>query len=207
MRRGVKKRAFMLGLLATATLGLGGACGSSGNGSPTQVSPSQPSASRPETTTRLEAPQEFVSKRYNFRVTLTKDWSESDGQVNWNGKKLEGVDSPAFANFTDASAGRTLVAAAAPVGKGAQLAGWRAAMVRAASPFCSESSSVRKTTLGGEPALAWVAKCSDGYDVNKLAALHGQRGYMIFLPSDATNDNAVDRRIFESIRRSFLFTR
>ena len=64
-----------------------------------------------------------------------------------------------------------------------------------------------KETLGGEPALAWTDACSDGYNVNKLAALHGRRGYMIFMLSPTTNDEAVDRRIFESIRRSFRFTR
>ena len=79
-------------------------------------------------------------------------------------------------------------------------------MVRAAPSVCSDSSAVKKTTLGGEPALTWTASCSDGYDVNKLVALHGKHGYMIFLPSNATNDDAVDRRIFESICRSFRFT-
>jgi hypothetical protein len=140
-------------------------------------------------------------------VTLPKDWSESDAQVDWDGKMLQGIGSPAFANFADATTGRTLVAAAAPVANGTPLAEWRAAMVRAAPSFCSESSSVEKTTLGGEPALAWTDACSDGYNVNKLTALHGKRGYMIFLPSPTTNDEAMDRRIFESIRRSFRFTR
>ncbi len=40
---------------------------------------------------------------------------------------------------------------------------------------------------------------------NKVAALHGGRGYMIYMPSDAAND-AEDRRIFEGIRQSFRFT-
>jgi hypothetical protein len=50
--------------------------------------------------------------------------------------------------------------------------------------------STETTTLDGEPALAWTAKCSDGYDVNKLAALHGQRGYMSLLPSATASDDA-----------------
>jgi hypothetical protein len=57
------------------------------------------------------------------------------------------------------------------------------------------------------PALAWTATCSDGYDVNELAALHGTRGYMILLASPAANDAAQDRRTFESIRQSLRFTR
>jgi hypothetical protein len=42
--------------------------------------------------------------------------------------------------------------------------------------------------------------------VSRRASVHKNRGYMLFLPSGATNDNAEDRRIFESIRRSFRFT-
>ncbi len=63
-----------------------------------------------------------------------------------------------------------------------------------------------KTTLGGEPALAWTGTCTDGVETNRIVALHGDRGYMVFLVSDAKNDNAVDRRIFESMRESFRFT-
>ena len=139
-------------------------------------------------------------------MILSEDWSEHDALVDWNGKKLQGLGSAAFANFTDPAAGRTLVAAAARVANGMGLAEWRAAMVRAAPAVCSESPSVKDTTLGGEPALAWTANCSDGYHVNKLAALQGTRGYMILLASPTANNDAADRRIFDSIRRSFRFT-
>jgi len=43
----------------------------------------------------------------------------------------------------------TLVAAAAREAKGMGLAEWRAAMVRAAPPVCSESSSVEQTSSNG----------------------------------------------------------
>jgi hypothetical protein len=125
--------------------------------------------------------------------------------VAWNGNKLQGLRSAAFANFTDPATGRTLVAAAAKVTNGMRLAEWKAAMVRAAPPISSESSSARQTTLGGEPALAWTSTASDGYHVNKLATLHGTRGY-IFLASPTANDDAQNRRTFESIRRSFRFS-
>jgi hypothetical protein len=69
------------------------------------------------------------------------------------------------------------------------------------------AGSVEHTTLGGEPAVAWTAACSDGYNVNKIAAVHATRGYMILLPSPTANGRAKDRRVFESIRRSFRFTR
>jgi hypothetical protein len=86
------------------------------------------------------------------------------------------------------------------------VAEWRAAMVRAAPPISSESSSAKQTTLGGEPALAWTSTASDGYRVHKLAALHGTRGYMIFLASPTANNDVQSRHTFESIRRSFHYT-
>ena len=80
-------------------------------------------------------------------------------------------------------------------------------MVRATPSNCRVSSSVEQTTLGGEPALAWTTKCGDGYDVNKLATLHGKRGFMMLFASPTAKRKAEDRLIFESIRRSFRFTR
>jgi predicted O-methyltransferase YrrM len=50
--------------------------------------------------------------------------------------------------------------------------------------------------------LTWTASCSDGYNVNKLVALQGKRGYMIFLPSNASNDDAVSR--VRAIRRRLV---
>jgi hypothetical protein len=213
-RRTHERRAFALAVIAIATAAAATACGSSGSNPATQATqathaaPPQPTAIQEVTTTRPAAPpQKFMSQQYSFRVTLTENWSEDDALVAWNGKKLQGLGSDAFANFTDGPTGRTLVAAAAREAQGMGLAEWRAAMVRAAPPVCSESSSVEQTTLGGEPALTWTSTCSDGYDVHKLAALHDRRGYMILLASPKANDNAEDRAVFESTRRSFRFTR
>jgi hypothetical protein len=202
-----QRRAFTSALLAILTVSAA-ACASSENNPGTSAAPPQPTATQSVPTTGQAAtPLDFVSKRYDFRVTLTKDWSETDAAVVWDGKMLQGADSPAFANFTDPATGRDLVVGAAAVAKGTRLAQWRAAMVRAAPPVCSDSSSAGTTSLAGGPALTWTSTCSDGYDVIKLAALHGDRGYMVFLPSTAANDDAVDRSMFESIRRSFRFTR
>jgi hypothetical protein len=189
MRCTNERRALMLALIAIATVVAMAACGSP---AVTNKPPAAP-------------PQEFTSEWYGFRVTLTEDWSGIDAVLDWDGEKLQGLASPAFARFTDPATGRTLVAAAAHVAEAMELAEWRAAMVRAAPPICSESSSVEETTLGGEPALVWLATCSDG-DAIKLAALHGRLGYIIFLDSQTAKD-AEDRRIFESIRTSFRFTR
>jgi hypothetical protein len=178
----------MLALVAIATAVVLSACGS-------------PAVTTAPPTAR---PQEFTSVRYGFRVTLTEDWSAADAVIDWDGAKLQGLASPAFARFTDPRSGRTLVAAAADIEDGMKLADWRAAMVRAAPSICSESPSVEQTTLGGEPALIWLATCSDG-DALKLAALHGRLGYIIFLDSQTAKD-AEDRRIFDAIRASFHFT-
>ena len=214
MQRMNERRAFVLGLIPIATVAVAAAACGSPAGMPatqstqamaTQSTQAMATQSTQATATQPTAPaQEFTSEWYGFRVTLTKDWSGDDAVVDWDGAKLQGLRSPAFARFADPATGRTLVAGAARVAEGMGLPEWRAAMVRAAPPVCSESSSVEETSLGGEPALAWIATCSDG-DAIKLAALHGRRGYIIFLDSQTAKD-AEDRRIFESIRNSFRFT-
>jgi hypothetical protein len=197
----VPRRLFVLTSIAVVTVVAAASCGSSAGNPAGQ-------ATQPVTTTRPSAPaRTFTSKRYRFRVTLPQGWSGADALVSWSGKQLEGLASPAFARLTDPYTGRTFVAAAARVAKGTELAEWRAAMVRATPAVCPNPSPVEKTTLGGEPALAWTHTCTDGYHVNKLATLHGRRGYIIFLASQIANDDAEDRRIFESIRSSFRFTR
>jgi hypothetical protein len=200
--------AFPLALIAATAVAATAACGSTASkpaAEDTQAAP--PHATAVSTTPPAAPPQKFISQRYGFRVTLGKDWSEDDARIAWNGKKLQGLGSAAFANFTDPASGRTLVAGAARVAKGTRLAQWRTAMVRAASVFCTESSSIKHTTFGGERAVVWTAACSDGYHVTKLAALHATRGYIILLASPTANATANNRRAFESIRRSFRFTR
>jgi hypothetical protein len=204
MRAGHDGRAFALALIAIAAVATTAACGSpAGKPGAEEPVPPHSTVGRAVTTT---PPQRFISQQYRFRVTLGKDWSEADARVAWNGKKLQGLDSAAFANFTDPASDRTLVAGAARVAKGTRLAQWRTAMVRAAPVFCTDSPSVKHTTFGGEPAVVWTAACSDGYHVTKLAALHATRGYIILLASPTANDDAKNRRAFESIRQSFRFT-
>ena len=200
-----KRRAFPLALMTIATAATAAACGSSESKPAGQAASTQPKATQATTTRPAARVQKFTSKQYSFRVTLTKDWSENDAVVAWNGKKLQGLDSAAFANFND-PADRTLAAAAARVARGTALAKWKAAMVRAAPAGCSNSSSVEQTTLGGEPALAWTSTCSDGAYVHKLATVHGGRGYVILFASAHLHDDPRTRHIFESIRRSFRFT-
>lgn len=196
VRRSLTSIVSVVALVATTAAAAG--CGSSG---------AKPSTAATEhaSTPPVSPSRTFVSQRYGFRVTLSGAWSEHDASVGWNGKQLQGVSSPAFADFPDPATGRTLVVGAALVASGTGLSDWRTAMVHAAPSVCSESSSIQHTTLGGAPAVAWRATCSDGYDVEKLAALHGARGYVMLLASQVSNGVAQDHRIFESIRRSFRF--
>ena len=185
-------------------------CGSASSPPGTQSTVAQvvapPASSSMTLSATTAAPHEFASTRYEFRVILPQDWSETDAIVDWDGMTLSGPGSPFFANIADPAGGRTLMVAAAPVQPGTQLADWQAAMVRATPPVCPGPSTAQPTSIGGEPALAWTVSCSDGYDVNKLAVLHGQRGYIVYLPSRTANDDTEDQRIFEGIRQSFHFT-
>jgi hypothetical protein len=189
-------RAFIAALIAIAAVAGTAGCGSAGSKSASQTSTTHASADE----------QTFTSKEYSFRVTLPRTWSETDASVKWDGNQLQGLASPAFANFTAPTAARELVVADAPAPKGADLPKWKAAMVSATPGVCGSPQSGRKTTLGGEPALAWTTRCSDGYDVNKIAALHHGLGYIAFLASRTANSDAKDRQMFESVRRSFRFT-
>jgi len=174
-------------------------------GSQATTAPTQPTASQASSTT-APTTKEFVSHHYGFAITLPSDWQEQDATADWPGVNLEGQGSPEFANFFDARLDRTLLVASAPVPAGTKLADWQMAMVRGTAGSCAESPTTEATTLGGEPALAWTATCTDGFDVNKLATVHAGRGYVMYLPSTTANDDAEDRRIFEGIRTSFRFT-
>jgi len=148
----------------------------------------------------------FVSDRYGFSVAMPDGWSGTDATIDWGGLSLGGLGSPLYASITDPALGRYLEVGAAPVAEGMDLAAWQALMDGAAPAVCGDPSPVEETTLGGDAALGWTHRCTDGYDVNKLAALHGGRGYVMFLASPTANDEAEDRRVFDSIRSSFQFT-
>jgi hypothetical protein len=207
MRRMEQRTAAMLGLIAVVLATA--ACSSPATKAASHPESTQVVTTTPPATATAAAAgsgSESGSKRYGFRLTLPTGWSSTDAQSAWAGKQLEGLASPAFANFSDPAMERTFAVAAAPIAKGVHLAAWRAAMVRAAPSVCTESASAESATLGGEPALAWTSKCSDGFAVIKLATLHGDRGYMTLLGSSATGEDAANRHIWESIRRSFRFT-
>jgi hypothetical protein len=227
MRGNTLRRAFVSGLVAIAAVAVMTACSSSGTQHGTQAAPSQPTVNQASTSsasarqastttvpgTTASPSQEFVSKRYGFDVTVPAGWSPADGTINWPGIALTGPGGPVFAHAADPG-GRWLNAASAPVPTGTQLADWRTAMVNGAGPLCTPNESlspiaggpsVETATLGGEPALAWLAHCSDG-NVNKIVALHNGRGFMMYMGAGTTNPDPEAERIFETIRQSFRFT-
>ncbi len=200
------RRTAQVVALACALLVMASACSGDDDDAASSDTTATNQTGDPTTTAAPEGT--FISERYDFRVTPPEDWSEADAEADWDGKELESLSSPRFARFTDPATAtrREFVVGAATAPEGMELAEWRAAMVRATPAVCPDPSPVEETTLGSEPALAWTHTCTDGYDVNKLAALHGGRGYIIFLASPTANDDAEDRSIFESIRSSFQFT-
>jgi len=215
MRGATRKRAFGTAM-TIAVVGAMTACGSSGGQPGAQAAPAQPTTTEaltksPSTTsastTTASSTKEFVSDRYDFAVTLPQAWAEVDSTVDWDGQHLSGPGSPQFANFLDLATHRTLMAAATTVPAGTTLADWEAAMVRGTPDACPPPSQpAETTTIGGEPALLWRVKCSDGYDPIHLVTLHGDRGYVVYLATPTANDDAEDLRIFEGIRQSFRFT-
>ncbi|HEY8317370.1 MAG TPA: hypothetical protein VIG76_00930 [Amnibacterium sp.] len=159
---------------------------------------------RPAPTVTTAAAHEFVSKRHGFRLTLPKDWTGADAQVSWDGGLLLGVDSPAFADFTDSTGGRVITFGAAQLPRGTTLAAWQASIFRNETGSCVMDPSTTTTTLGGERALSWTVACPD--QVVDLAVEHGTRGYVaIFVPLQSRMD-ATDLAAFDPIRRSFHFT-
>jgi hypothetical protein len=210
MRGWVRSGAFG-SAMTIAAVGAIAACSSSGNQSSSEAASTQPAATVAPTTTQTStttaaATQEFVSNRYDFAVSVPQGWSTYDAEAGWGGKSISGPGSLQFAAVADPKGSRTLMVAAAAVPTGMQLAEWQAAVARGTPKVCSQSPSAETTTLGGEPAVAWTVKCSDGFDGIQLAALHGDRGYVVYMPSATANDDAEDRQIFEGFRQSFRFT-
>src|SRR5437868_14664819 len=117
------RRAFMSAVIAIVAISaVAAGCGSSG----AQPAAHGAATRSPTATPPAVAQHTFASRRYGFRVTLTRAWSETDAQVGWKGHRLQGLASPAFANFDDEATGRSLAVGAAPVASGMKLAEWAA---------------------------------------------------------------------------------
>jgi hypothetical protein len=144
-----------------------------------------------------------VSDRYGFSITLPTGSVPVHATKDWDASCLCGLDDPTWDGaWVDH---RTLVVGATAVGSSMDLARWRARMVKLAPDVCQDSAAARKVTIGGGDALEWTASCSDGYEVIKLAALHGGRGYVVLFASPSSDGLADNQTAFDSLMRSFEY--
>jgi hypothetical protein len=170
-----------------------------------------PSSTQPQAETLVPGPsstqpqaETFVSDRYGFSITLPTGSQAGHATVDWDASCLCGLDDPTWDHVSVAN-GRTLVVAAMTVDSAMDLARWRARIVELAPTVCHDSAAATEVTIGGEDALEWTASCSDGYNVIKLAALHGGRGYVVLFAS-ATSDGLADNQTaFDSLMSSFKY--
>ena len=143
----------------------------------------------------------FVSDRYGFSITLPAGSSTGHATMAWDATCLCGLGDPAWdhASVDD----RTLVVGATAVDSGVALARWQAFIVRLAPAVCQESEAATTVTIGGENALEWTASCADGFNVIKLAALHGGLGYVVLFASPSKDGLVANQTAFDSLMSSF----
>jgi hypothetical protein len=155
-----------------------------------------PSSTKPQAET-------FVSDRYGFSITLPTGSVTIHATKDWDASCLCGLDDPTWdrALVDD----RTVVVGATAVESAMDLVRWRARMVELAPTVCHDSGAASKATIGGGDALEWTASCSDGYQVIKLAALHGGRGYVVLFASPSNDGLADNQTAFDSLLRSFEY--
>jgi hypothetical protein len=198
MRRSTQRRALILGLIPVVMAAA--ACSS-----PAPPPPLGP----PVTTTQPAGAYKFISEQYHFQVTVPKGWTGLDSESAWDGTDRPPPESPEYASATqyfDAAQSmevRAFAFGSMPLAKGTTLAAWRAALVR--DTECPDARSAKKTTLGGEPALVWTAKCPDLSPV-RLAVIHGTRGYYGIIVPAGARINTADKRLYDPILQSFHFT-
>jgi hypothetical protein len=148
-------------------------------------------------------PETFVSDRYGFSVTLPTGSLTSNATAEWDGSCLCGLGDPAWDHAS--IDGRTLVVGATAESSAVALARWRAWIVKLAPAVCQDSEAATKVTIGGEDAMEWTASCSDGYNVIKLAALHGGRGYVVLFASPSSDGLAANQTAFDSLMSTFKY--
>jgi hypothetical protein len=152
----------------------------------------------------------FVSKRYGYTITLpgpARDWSASYAFANWSIGTIS-ASSPAFDTFTDNRNNSSFSIGAFHEPAGTTLAKWTAFVIAAVPPppNCTKPKPLASSTLSGAPAriLRWT--CSDGTNLIGIAALHGTRGYFMWLGSSTSLSQASDQSLFDAARKTFRFT-
>ena len=145
----------------------------------------------------------FSSKEYGYTVNLpgsASGWSPSYAFVVWATDSVE-PGSPAFDTFLEDSTGRRFVVAARQPPGGATLTKWTTFV---ATTLCTKPKSFTNSTLSGATARVFTWKCPDGNAIG-VTALHGSRGYFMWVLSPPGLSNASNANEFNTARQSFRF--
>jgi hypothetical protein len=151
----------------------------------------------------------FVSKQYGYTITLpgpASDWSASYAFVNWSTDAIS-ASSPAFDTFTNNRNNSSFSIGAYREPAGTTLAKWTAFVIAAVPPppTCTKPKLFASSTLSGAPARILKWTCSDGTNLLGIAALHGERGYFMWLGSSTSSSQASDLSVFDASRKTFRF--
>lgn len=151
----------------------------------------------------------FVSKMYRYSIVLPGEWMSRPASVPWTGGPPR-LTSPEIDLYVRASDGRAVTVSAVPVRRSSTLRKWTRSFVDTApaAAACTTRGGLRPSTLGGAPALSFEGRCSGAaHDFVMAATVRGGRAYLLALVSPSSYSGASDRRVFETVRRSFRFVR
>ena len=195
-----------------------GACASDATGSPsTPPATSQASAAQhsrsaaPESASPHPTPssawETFESDRYGYSIghPVDREVLEQDGAVELAGlrPRFPGTDTIATPrSHRDDGLEGTVVIAARELEAGEALSNFTA-RASLATP-CGPGFDHDTTTLGGEPADQRTFECGGTFWV-QIAALHGGRGYLVWLIS-VVPPHADERPINDQFLDTFRFT-
>lgn len=200
-------------MLAILLSGCGGA-GSSGSGSSVTI---QRTIGQVATTsgataaTTGTAPAEtttFTSKRFGYAIVLpggSDSWLASMASEDWLGQ-VTSPNSPSLDTLTDLSTGRLYLLASLQEPAGATLDELVQLVLDARPGSCHTAASFSDSTLADATARDARFRCTDGYNVTAIAALHGHRGYFLIVASRTASPPAEHRSAVEAARRSFRFS-
>lgn len=149
----------------------------------------------------------FTSERYGYSIDHPADWRvlEQAGEVRLDGMRPE---SPGTDNLVSEAMARVggrdgmLVISAHPLETGEDLVDFTVRASRATT--CGTEFPARDADVGGEPALRHSFVCA-GYDWLQYTAIHGDRGYVIWMLT-TVGASPGDRPINDEFLASFRFT-
>jgi hypothetical protein len=152
----------------------------------------------------------FVSKMYGYSIVLPGEWVSRPASIPWTGGPPYS-DSPEVDFYYRVADGRDVRVSALSVPRSTTLRKWTNLFVTTklrAAAGCVPLGAVRATTLAGSRALTFGGRCSSGaHDYVAAATVRRGRVYLLALLSPSSYSAPSDRRVFETVRRSFRFVR